>query len=162
VDRRVPHRARIEGLYGYVSATKWITEITLTTWEDFDGYWIDKGWAKEGPIKTQSRIDVPRFGDPVAPGPTKVAGVAWAPHRGIDKVEVQIDGGDWHEARLSDVVSDATWVQWVADWDAPAGEHQIVVRATDGDGVTQTEERTAVAPDGASGWHSRKVVVSGD
>jgi DMSO/TMAO reductase YedYZ molybdopterin-dependent catalytic subunit len=155
-----PARLVIEGLYGYVSATKWITEITLTTWEDFDGYWIDKGWAKEGPIKTQSRIDVPRYGTPLAAGATKIAGVAWAPNKGISKVEVQIDGSDWNEARLGDVVSDGTWVQWVLDWDAPAGEHEIIVRATDGEGVTQTEERTSSAPDGASGWHSRFVVIS--
>jgi DMSO/TMAO reductase YedYZ molybdopterin-dependent catalytic subunit len=155
-----PARLVIEGLYGYVSATKWISEIRLTTWDDFDGYWIDKGWAKEGPIKTQSRIDVPRSGAELAAGPTKIAGVAWAPDRGIAKVEVQIDGGDWHEARLGDAVSDATWVQWVLDWDAPSGDHEILVRATDGDGVTQTEQRTAAAPDGASGWHSRFIVVS--
>ena len=155
-----PARLVISGLYGYVSATKWITEITLTTWEDFDGYWIDKGWAKEGPVKTQSRIDVPRYGTPLAAGPTKIAGVAWAPNTGITKVEVQIDGGDWYEARLGDVVSDNTWVQWVLDWDAPSGEHEILVRATDATGETQTEERTSVAPDGASGWHSRFVVIS--
>ena len=155
-----PARLVIEGLYGYVSATKWISEIRLTNWEDVDGYWIDKGWAKEGPVKTQSRIDVPRYGDPPGAGPTKIAGVAWAPDKGIAKVEVQIDGGDWHEARLGDVVSDATWVQWVLDWDAPSGEHEILVRATDGDGVTQTDVRTGAAPDGATGYHSRFVVIA--
>lgn len=155
-----PARLVISGLYGYVSATKWIREITLTTWEDFDGYWIDKGWAKEGPVKTQSRIDVPRHGDPIPAGPTKIAGVAWAPDTGIARVEVQIDGGDWHEARLGHVVSDATWVQWVLDWDAPPGRHELVVRATDATGATQTEQRTSAAPDGASGWHSRLVDVA--
>jgi DMSO/TMAO reductase YedYZ molybdopterin-dependent catalytic subunit len=154
-----PARLVIEGLYGYVSATKWLREIRLTTWEGEDGYWIDKGWAKEGPVKTQSRIDVPKFSLEHPAGPTKIAGVAWAPNRGISKVEVQVDGGEWHEARLADVVSDGTWVQWVTDWDAPPGEHQIQVRATDGTGETQPEVRTAVAPDGATGWHSRTLTV---
>ena len=160
IEHGFPARLVISGLYGYVSATKWISDITLTGWEDFDGYWINKGWAKEGPVKTQSRIDVPRAATPLPSGPTKIAGVAWAPNTGIAKVEVQIDGGEWYEARLGDVVGNGTWVQWVLDWDAPAGDHDIQVRATDAGGVTQTEERTPVAPDGASGWHARSVTVS--
>ena len=160
IEHGFPARLVIAGLYGYVSATKWITEIDLTGWDDFDGYWIDKGWAKLGPIKTQSRIDLPRYGTPIQPGPNKIAGVAWAPDTGITKVEVQIDGAEWHEARLAGAVSKNTWVQWILDWDAPSGEHVIVVRATDASGETQTEERTASAPDGASGWDQVKVVVS--
>ncbi len=155
-----PARLVISGLYGYVSATKWITELTLTTWDAADGYWIDKGWAKDGPVKTQSRIDVPRAGTRLDAGSTKIAGVAWAPNKGIARVEVQIDGGDWHEARLGDAVATSTWVQWVLDWDAPSGDHDIRVRATDGDGETQTEQRTNVAPDGASGWPLRSVTVA--
>src|SRR5690606_28306963 len=113
----------------------------------FDAYWVPRGWAKEGPIKTQSRIDVPRGTAPV--GPTPIAGVAWAPHRGISRVEVQIDDGPWRDAELADALHVDTWRQWRLVWDAPEGEHEIRVRATDGEGVTQPEERTPVAPDGA-------------
>ncbi|MGI8938488.1 MAG: molybdopterin-dependent oxidoreductase [Iamia sp.] len=154
-----PARLVISGLYGYVSATKWIEEIRLTTLEDEDGYWIPRGWAKDGPVKTQSRIDVPRRGRDLRAGPQPVAGVAWAPSRGISKVEVRVDRGPWQEAELGPVTSDDTWVQWIWEWDAPAGDHEIDVRATDGEGDTQTEERTRVDPDGASGWHSRTVTV---
>lgn len=155
-----PARLVVEGLYGYVSATKWLTKITLTTWEAFDGYWIDKGWSKEGPIKTQSRIDVPRNRAELAAGQVAVAGVAWAPDRGIAKVEVQVDDGPWQEAQLGEVASDATWRQWYLPWDATPGEHVLRVRATDGTGQTQTEELAEPAPDGATGWHTRRVVVT--
>lgn len=156
-----PARLVVAGLYGYVSATKWLTEIELTTWDDFDGYWISRGWAKEGPIKTMSRIDVPRTDGRLAPGPTPIAGVAWAPTRGIAAVEVQVDDGAWQPCRLGDVASENTWVQWLYEWDAMAGEHTIKVRATDGDGVTQTEEVANPAPNGATGWHARRVRVEG-
>ncbi len=154
-----PVRVVVAGLYGYVSATKWVSQLTLTTWEDFDGYWVPRGWSKTGPIKTQSRIDVPRSGRRVPAGSTPIAGVAWAPTRGISKVEVQVDGGGWREARLGDAVSDTTWVQWALDWDATEGEHEIVVRATDGTGETQTSEPARPDPDGATGWPSRLVRV---
>jgi DMSO/TMAO reductase YedYZ molybdopterin-dependent catalytic subunit len=154
-----PARLVVAGLYGYVSATKWLTEIELTTWDDFDGYWISRGWAKEAPIKTMSRIDVPRGGARLAPGPTPIAGVAWAPALGIEAVEVQVDDGDWHACRLGDVASENTWVQWLYEWEAAPGEHTIRVRATDRDGVTQTELVAPPAPDGATGWHSRRVRV---
>lgn len=149
-----PARLIIPGLYGYVSATKWIKEIELTTWDDFDGFWITRGWAKEGPIKTQSRIDVPSRGQTVPAGPTPIAGVAWAPIRGIDKVEVQVDDGPWTEATLSDELTDNAWRQWVVEYDATPGEHVARVRATDGDGETQTPERSRVDPDGATGHHT--------
>ena len=126
-----PARLIVPGLYGYVSATKWLAELELTTLEAFDAYWVPLGWAKEAPILTQSRIDTPRPGS-VAAGRVPIAGVAWAPDRGISKVEVGIDG-QWQEARLSSPISDATWVQWVYDWNAPPGRHRIEVRATDGD-----------------------------
>ena len=155
-----PARLVIPGLYGYVSATKWLTEIELTTWEGFDGYWIPRGWSKEGPIKTQSRIDVPRSGANLRAGRTPIAGVAWAPTREIEGVEVRIDEGQWQEARLSGALSDAAWVQWLFEWNAPPGEHRIQVRATDGTGETQTDERTPPAPNGASGYHSIRVEVS--
>ena len=152
-----PARLIVPGLYGYVSATKWLAELELTTLEAFDGYWVPLGWSKEAPILTQSRIDTPRPGS-VAVGPVPIAGIAWAPDRGISKVEVAIDG-EWQEARLSSPISDATWVQWVFDWDATAGRHQIQVRATDGTGETQPEQRTPPAPDGARGWMSVDVAV---
>lgn len=155
-----PVRLVIAGLYGYVSATKWLKEIELTTL-DFDGYWITRGWSKLGPIKTQSRVDVPRTSSRLTAGPQPIAGVAWAPDRGVDKVEVQIspvvDGeevpGDWLEAELSNDISDNAWRQWFLSWDAPTGDHVIRVRATDGAGQTQTEQRSDPAPDGATGWH---------
>jgi DMSO/TMAO reductase YedYZ molybdopterin-dependent catalytic subunit len=152
-----PARLIVPGLYGYVSATKWLKELELTTLESFDGYWVPLGWAKEAPILTQSRIDTPRGG--VAAGTVSVAGIAWAPDRGVSRVEVGVDGV-WEEARLSRPISNATWVQWVYDWAATAGEHTIQVRATDGNGETQPELRTSPAPDGARGWHTIGVGVS--
>ena len=158
VKHGFPARLVIAGLYGYVSATKWLSEINLTTWEGFDSYWVPRGWAKEGPIKTQSRIDVPRdraevpVGDMVA-----IAGVAWAPNKSIDKVEVQVGDNPWVEAELSAELSTNSWRQWVYYWEATPGEHLIQVRATDGTGYTQTSDRRPPAPDGATGWHMRTV-----
>ena len=157
-----PARLVVSGVYGYVSATKWLSEIQLTRWDAVDGYWIPRGWSKLGPIKTQSRIDVPRAGSTVPAGPVAVAGVAWAQTRGISRVEVSIDDGEWLEAELGDaLLSDDTWRQWVLSWDATPGSHQIRVRATDGTGETQVAERTPVAPDGATGYHTIGVEVSG-
>ena len=158
-----PVRLVVAGLYGYVSATKWLTEIRCTTMDAFDGYWIPRGWAKEAPVKLQSRIDVPRAGARLTPGPCPIAGVAWAPGpgRGITKVEVQIDGGPWIEAQLGDVISDNTWREWVVYWDATRGDHAVTVRATDGTGETQTEDVADVIPDGATGWHTRRIRVMG-
>jgi DMSO/TMAO reductase YedYZ molybdopterin-dependent catalytic subunit len=154
-----PARLVVPGLYGYVSATKWLSEIHLTTWDGFDGYWIPRGWGKEGPIKTQSRIDVPRGGASLTSGANAIAGVAWAPTRGIDRVEVQVDDGEWQEARLGDETNDLSWRQWVLEWDAPTGDHFIRVRATDGTGETQTSDHAPPAPDGATGWHEISVAV---
>ncbi len=155
-----PARLMVPGLYGYVSATKWLSEIELTTWEAFDGYWIPRGWGKEGPIKTQSRIDHPRPRTRLTSGLNPIAGVAWAPTRGVARVEVQVDDGPWQLARLSGALSEHTWVQWIVDTDMTPGEHRIQVRATDGDGVTQDEERRPPAPDGATGYHSIRVEVA--
>jgi DMSO/TMAO reductase YedYZ molybdopterin-dependent catalytic subunit len=164
-----PVRLVVAGLYGYVSATKWLKEIELTTWDDFDGYWITRGWGKEGPIKTQSRIDVPNANARLDGGGQPIAGVAWAPDRGIAKVEVLItevlDGEEepnenWIEAELSGDVTNNSWRQWMLPWSAPTGDHVIRVRATDGQGVTQTAERSRVDPDGATGWHTIAVRVS--
>jgi DMSO/TMAO reductase YedYZ molybdopterin-dependent catalytic subunit len=161
-DHGYPARLIIPGLYGYVSATKWLKEIQLTGWEEFDGYWIPRNWAKEAPILTQSRIDTPKRNATLAAGTTvPIGGVAWAPDRGVQRVEVAIDGGEWQEAEISDPLNDATWVQWVLPWDAPAdgGEHEIKVRATDGSGEVQTADVTPPAPDGARGHHTIRVKV---
>jgi hypothetical protein len=151
-----PARLIVPGLYGYVSATKWLKELELTTLEAVDGYWVPLGWAKEAPILTQSRIDTPRGG--VAAGQVAIAGIAWAPDRGVSKVEVGIDGV-WRDARMSHPISDATWVQWVTDWAATAGRHEISVRATDGTGAVQEQLPSPPAPDGARGWHTISVQV---
>ncbi len=151
-----PARLIVPGLYGYVSATKWLSELQLTTLEAFNAYWVPLGWSKEAPILTQSRIDVP--GNRVAPGRVTIAGVAWAPDRGISRVEVGIDGV-WGEATMSTPISAATWVQWRADWDATPGDHVLLVRATDGQGEVQTSQRSQPAPDGARGYHTVRVTV---
>ena len=156
-----PARLIVPGLYGYVSATKWLTRIGLTTWEAFNGYWVPLGWAKEAPILTQSRIDVPKRGESPSAGQVAVAGVAWAPDRGISKVEVQVDDEPWTAAEVSTPISDATWVQWLYRWEATAGEHLLRVRATDGNGDTQTEKETRPPPDGARGRHTIRVTVNG-
>jgi DMSO/TMAO reductase YedYZ molybdopterin-dependent catalytic subunit len=153
-----PARLIVPGLYGYVSATKWLTELELTTMDDFDGYWVPLGWAKEAPILTQARIDTPRGGS-VTAGRVPIAGIAWAPDRGIARVEVAIDG-EWRDAQLSTPISDATWVQWVAAWDATPGRHVITVRATDGTGELQEELPSPPAPDGARGLHTIQVTVA--
>jgi DMSO/TMAO reductase YedYZ molybdopterin-dependent catalytic subunit len=148
-----PARLIVPGLYGYVSATKWLTEIQLTTRDAVDGYWVPLGWAKDAPILTQSRIDVPRDGQDVAAGPIEIAGVAWAPDRGVTGVEIRIDDGAWQPARVTRPISGATWVQWVLSWTAPPGAHNVEVRAIDGTGETQTDQVTPPAPDGARGHH---------
>lgn len=155
-----PARLVVAGIYGYVSATKWISEIRMTTWEDFDGYWINLGWSKNGPMKTTSRVDVPKNRARIAAGVTPVAGVAWAPTRGISAVEIRIDSNDWIACDLARPGSDETWVQWKSDWDAPEGTHQITVRAFDGNGDIQPIGPKTVAPDGAEGWHQIIVEVT--
>ncbi len=159
VEHGFPARIVVPGLYGYVSATKWVTELELTRLEDFDGYWVRRSWAKEAPIRTQSRIDVPKGLSRIAPGPTPIAGVAWAQLRGIEKVEVRVDDGEWNETTLAEVTNDVTWRQWMWEWDATPGRHTITVRATDSTGETQPEERMAPIPSGATGWHNTVVLV---
>jgi DMSO/TMAO reductase YedYZ molybdopterin-dependent catalytic subunit len=160
LEHGFPARLVVAGLYGYVSATKWLSSIELTGWDEFDAYWVPRGWAKEAPIKTQSRIDTPTNRSALEPGMHSVAGVAWAPHRGISKVEVKLgDDADWVEARLSEPLSDNCWRQWVVDWDATAGTHRVQVRATDGEGEVQTDQARPPAPDGATGWHTIQVSV---
>ncbi len=159
-DHGFPARLIVPGLYGYVSATKWLSELELTTLEAFDAYWVPRGWAKEAPILTQARIDVPRpntqrrVGDVIA-----VAGVAWAPDRGISKVEIQVDDGDWQPATLATALGPQTWVQWKFAWPATAGHHTFTVRATDGTGQVQTADVTRPDPDGARGRDQVSVQV---
>ena len=154
-----PARLVVPGLYGYVSATKWIKEIRLTTFDAEVGYWIPLGWSRLGPVKTASRIDVPHSGDSIAAGRVSVAGVAWAPSRGIRKVEVAVDDGPWKAAELGRVASSDTWVQWRWPWDASRGDHTIAVRATDGDGKVQTAHLAPPEPNGSTGHHTIEVSV---
>jgi DMSO/TMAO reductase YedYZ molybdopterin-dependent catalytic subunit len=153
-----PVRMLVPGLYGYVSATKWLVDLELTGFDEFDPYWVRRGWARQAPVKTMARIDTPRPLRRLPAGQVAVAGVAWAQHRGIRRVEVRVDGGPWRPARLAAEHSADTWRQWVWPWDATSGRHTLEVRATDGTGATQPEDRAPPFPDGATGWHS--VVVS--
>jgi hypothetical protein len=159
-DHGFPARLVVPGLYGYVSATKWITEIELTTWDAFDGYWIPRGWAKEGPIKTQSRIDRPRNRDTIDAGPYTLGGVAWAPTKQITMVEIQIDDEPWVVADLAESLSADAWRLWQAHVDLSPGKHVLRVRATDGTGETQTEVRVGPRPDGATGWHTIDITAA--
>ncbi|MGU3498603.1 molybdopterin-dependent oxidoreductase [Mycobacterium sp. C31M] len=155
IEHGYPARLVVPGLYGYVSATKWVVDLELTRFDQAQGYWTPLGWSEKGPIKTQSRIDVPRSGQDVAPGPVRFGGVAWAQQRGIRTVEVRIDDGPWQPATLGAAYSDDTWRLWSFDWQAQQpGLHEISVRATDDTGQVQTEDRADVIPDGATGWHT--------
>ncbi len=160
IEHGYPVRLVVPGLYGYVSATKWLTEIELTNW-DFDAYWIQRTWSKEGPIKTQSRIDTVKDRDSLQAGNVPIGGVAWAPHRGISRVEVSTDGGEtWNEARLAAQLDDDTWRQYAYDWNARPGEYELQVRATDGEGNTQTAKEAPPHPSGATGYHTVRVTVA--
>jgi hypothetical protein len=154
IEHGFPARLVIPGLYGYVSATKWVTDLEITTWDARQAYWLQRGWAEQAPIKTESRIDTPSSFAKVTTGKVRVAGTAWAQHIGIAKVEVRVDQGPWQEAMLSAEVSKDTWRMWWLEVDVPKGAHQLVVRATDQSGYTQTENQAGTVPDGATGWHS--------
>jgi DMSO/TMAO reductase YedYZ molybdopterin-dependent catalytic subunit len=159
VKHGYPVRLVIPGLYGYISATKWLTEIELTDW-NFDAYWIQRTWSKEGPVKTQSRIDTIGAGDNLSSGKNPIGGIAWAPHRGIEKVEVSTDGGEtWNMARLAKQLAEDTWRQYVYDWEANPGDYTLQVRATDGTGETQTATKAPPHPSGATGYHTIDVTV---
>ena len=160
LEHGFPVRMVIPGLYGYESACKWIVDIEATTYEAYSAYWVRRGWAEQVLIKTGSRIDTPRNGADLQAGSVAVAGVAWAQHRGISAVEVQIDDGTWAAARLAAQDTVDTWRQWVFDWDATAGGHHITVRATDGDGQVQTDTLVPPFPSGATGLHSISVTVA--
>jgi DMSO/TMAO reductase YedYZ molybdopterin-dependent catalytic subunit len=161
VEHGFPARMVIPGLYGYVSATKWVTDIEVTTFADATAYWAERGWSQQAPIKTESRIDVPAIGSTLRPGPTQVAGVAWAQHKGVAAVEVRVDRGPWHEARLAAVPDIDTWRQWVFQWQATPGNHVLEARATDKTGYTQTALQAQPAPNGASGYPSAAVTIRG-
>jgi DMSO/TMAO reductase YedYZ molybdopterin-dependent catalytic subunit len=161
VEHGFPVRMVVPGLYGYVSACKWITDIEVTTYSANTAYWAQRGWSQQAPIKTESRIDVPNGLSEVKPGKVTVAGVAWAQHKGIDAVEVRVDRGPWHRARLAAVPDIDTWRQWVwDDWNAIPGSHVIEARATDATGYTQTAVQAPPEPNGASGYPSVSVTVS--
>jgi DMSO/TMAO reductase YedYZ molybdopterin-dependent catalytic subunit len=155
-----PARMVVPGLYGYVSATKWLTRLTVTTFARQQAYWTQRGYAAEAPIKTESRIDVPKPLAQVPAGRVPVAGVAWAPGRGISAVEVSVDNGRWQPARLAAADGIDTWRQWVWAWDASPGLHSLRVRAADGTGAVQTSAEASPVPDGASGWDSVVVTVT--
>ncbi|MCG8925728.1 molybdopterin-dependent oxidoreductase [Lentzea sp. CC55] len=148
-----PARLVVPGLYGYVSATKWVTDLEVTTFAQDQGYWIPRGWATRAPVKASSRIDRPARGGKMR-GRTVIAGTAWAQPRGVAKVEVRIDGGPWQEAQLGADVSDTTWRMWRVELDLRPGGHTAECRATDKSGATQDQARLDPVPDGATGWHS--------
>ena len=160
LERGFPARMIVPGLYGYVSATKWLVDLEVTTFADFSAYWTDRGWDAQAPIKTASRIDVPGSFAQLEAGTVPIGGIAWAQHTGIAKVEVNIDGGPWHEATLGAEDTVDTWRQWVYPWHATPGSHTIQARATDRSGYTQTSERAAPRPNGATGWQSVVVTVT--
>lgn len=157
-DHGFPVRMVVPGLYGYVSATKWIVDFEVTRFADFTAYWTERDWAVEAPIKTSSRIDVPKAFATITAGPAIAAGVAWSQRRGITKVEVQVDDGEWLPAKLAAEDSIDTWRQWAFQWNATPGNHKLTVRATDGDGQPQTPDRARPRPNGSSGQHN--VVVT--
>jgi DMSO/TMAO reductase YedYZ molybdopterin-dependent catalytic subunit len=147
-----PVRQVVPGLYGYVSATKWVVDWEVTRFADFKAYWTQRGWGERGPVKTESRIDVPKGGESLDAGRTTIAGIAWAQHVGIDGVEVRVDGGEWQKATLGTVPNVDTWVQWRLEWSAESGDHTIEARATNAKGEPQTDEKADVLPDGATGY----------
>ncbi|MFI7601054.1 molybdopterin-dependent oxidoreductase [Actinoplanes sp. NPDC049681] len=159
LEHGFPVRMLTPGLYGYAGACKWLAELELTTFGAFDAYWVRRGWAARGPVKTASRIDKPQPFARVQAGTVTVAGVAWAQGRGIRGVEVRVDDRPWQKAELLPVPSSDTWVQWRYAWAATPGPHTLAVRATDGTGTVQPEERATPFPDGATGWHTVTATV---
>lgn len=159
LEHGYPVRMVVPGLYGYVSATKWVTELEVTKFSKRTAYWTERGWSDHGPVKVESEINVPSDGTTVKAGTVTVAGIAWHQHTGIQKVEVQVDDGDWDEADLAAAISVDTWVQWRYDWSAKSGQHTLRVRATSLDGETQTSAVADTVPDGATGYHEIQVRV---
>lgn len=160
LEHGFPVRMIVPGLYGFVSATKWLTELKVTRFADDTAYWTPRGWSDHGPIKTQSRIDVPRSGRTVQPGKVQFGGVAWAQHRGIERVELRVNRGAWQKAQLAGAISTDTWYQWQIGIDLQPGDYEVQVRATDASGQPQTEDKAPVAPNGATGYHTITVKVA--
>ncbi|OLF12626.1 molybdopterin-binding protein [Actinophytocola xanthii] len=160
LEHGFPARLVVPGLYGFVSATKWVVDLELTTFEAKESYWLSRGWGRRAPIKTQSRIDAPRGFATVPAGRVTLAGVAWAQHIGVQRVEVRVDGGPWRTATLATEVNVRTWRMWRLDLRLEPGQHRAEVRATDRRGRTQTDARVAPIPDGATGWHSVQFSVA--
>ena len=160
LEHGFPVRMVVPGLYGYVSATKWLTQLTVTTFEKDEAYWTPRGYSAEAPIKFSSRVDTPKIGAPIAAGRIPIAGVAWAQPVGIERVEVKIDDGDWMPATLSTPINTDTWVQWFMEWDATPGTHYVGVRAINKNGDLQIEERAPIAPNGSSGWQRSLISVT--
>ncbi len=154
IEHGFPVRSIVPGLYGYVSATKWVVDFEVTRFGDVAAFWTQRGWSEQGPVKIASRIDVPRSGDDVDPGTLEVGGLAWKQHTGISGVEIALDGGAWERVRLADVPSEDTWVQWAGTLDVTPGDHTLRVRAIGRDGDVQTGAIADVVPDGATGWHT--------
>ncbi|MGB7363405.1 MAG: molybdopterin-dependent oxidoreductase [Rhodococcus sp. (in: high G+C Gram-positive bacteria)] len=160
IEHGYPARLVVPGLYGYVSATKWVTDLEVTKFSQARAYWTDRGWSERGPIKTACRIDTPMGSRSLDAGTVMIAGVAWAQHRGISQVEVRVDDGPWEEATLSEEYSRDTWRQWSYAWTATSGQHRVEARATDSTGEVQTAERMDTVPDGATGYASTPVTVA--
>jgi len=154
IEHGYPARLVVPGLYGFVSATKWVVDLELTRFDKTEAYWTKLGWSDRGPIKTESRIDVPKDGQKIGAGPVTFGGVAWAQNRGIKAVEVQIDDGPWQPAQLGAAYSKDTWRLWSFGWDATPGSHTITARATDATGEVQTSDQNPPVPDGATGYPS--------
>lgn len=159
LEHGYPVRMVVPGLYGYVSATKWVVSLEVTRFDRHTAYWTERGWSERGPVKLSSRIDVPAAGRQVQAGTVAVAGVAWSQHVGVSAVHVRVDDGPWQEATLADAISADTWRQWRYAWDATPGAHTLTVRATDATGKVQTSAVRDVVPDGATGLHSVRVTV---
>jgi DMSO/TMAO reductase YedYZ molybdopterin-dependent catalytic subunit len=161
IEHGYPARLVVPGLYGYVSATKWVVDLELTRFDRAQAYWTQFGWAPRAPIKTESRIDVPKGGQRVPVGPVVFGGVAWAQNRGVRAVEVRIDDGVWQPAELGASYSNQTWRLWSFPWQAKSpGRQTITVRATDNTGAVQTADQVGSVPDGATGWHTVDFVVA--
>ncbi|MCT1479494.1 molybdopterin-dependent oxidoreductase [Microbacterium sp. p3-SID336] len=160
LEHGFPVRLVVPGLYGYVSATKWVTQLEVTRFDRAAAYWTTRGWSERGPIKLQSRIDVPRRGQRIDAGDAVIAGMAWQQHTGIEAVEVRVDDGPWRRAELATAISADTWVQWRLPWAAESGTHTIECRAVNAEGETQTADTAAPVPDGAQGWHRVEVTVA--
>ena len=154
IEHGFPVRTVVPGLYGYVSACKWVVDLEVSSFGEISAYWTQRGWGEKGPVKMSSRVDVPRSGAEVPAGSVSFGGVAWAQHTGVRGVEFSVDGGQWLPAEIAALPTDDTWVQWLGTADVEAGEHTVRVRATDKDGTVQTGVERDVLPDGATGWHS--------